>query len=140
MVVVIFGFTCASLILHTSINDWMESPGKVKQNTHARNITIIMTPKLSHPQVTINSFSVPVTELPFPAITICKSGSGDAGDYVRAIYNNFQFKCNSPASCESRKLLGDHFYGYANKEFLQRKVLLLSFCLNSLTFNSFLFV
>ena len=70
-------------------------------------------------QVSINSFSVPITDLPFPAITICKTSDGDPGDYVRAVYNNFLFKCNDTTSCESRKLLGDHFTAYANNEFLQ---------------------
>ena len=43
-------------------------------------------------EVGIESFTLPVTELPYPAITICKkNGLYDPGEYLRAVFNKFEY-------------------------------------------------
>ena len=49
----------------------------------------------------IKTFSMPVTEVEFPALTMCRPNL-DAGDYTRAIFNNLHFieECKG---CSSQK-------------------------------------
>ncbi len=64
------------------------------------------------PVVGIETFSFPVTDLHHPAITVCKSDRFDAGEYVRAVYDNFEYRCKGSrgsSSCGKRKLLQEHF-------------------------------
>ena len=65
-------------------------------------------------EVGIKSFSLPVTELNYPAITICKeNGFYDPGEYVRAIFNNFQYTYeDGDGSCETTALLRQHYKQY----------------------------
>ena len=62
----------------------------------------------------IKSFSLPVTKLNYPALTICKkNGFYDPGEYVRAIFNNFQYTYkDGDGSCEATALLRHHFKQY----------------------------
>ena len=60
-------------------------------------------------EVSIATFSFPATELPFPAITICKEHKFDVGEYVRAVFDNFQFSCPDNATCAESKLLREHY-------------------------------
>jgi hypothetical protein len=44
--------------------------------------------------VSIQTFSLPAITLRYPAITICKRHNLDVGQYIRAIYNNFESVCS----------------------------------------------
>ena len=62
--------------------------------------------------VAIETFSTPATELPFPAVTVCRKRKYDVGEYLRAVYNNFEFACEKArhsASCQRTELLRSHF-------------------------------
>ena len=65
-------------------------------------------------EVGIKSFSLPVTKLTYPAITICKkNGFYDPGEYLRAIFNNFQYTYqDGDGSCEATSLLREHYKQY----------------------------
>ena len=39
----------------------------------------------------IESFSKPVTDVPFPSITLCNEQGLDTGEYVRNVFNNLAF-------------------------------------------------
>ena len=81
----------ASSMLYSAIADWIEKP------------TV----------VTIETFTLPATSVAYPAITICKDGTNfDSGDYVRAVFDNFQSTCDSDASCAEIELLRSHFQDY----------------------------
>ena len=43
-------------------------------------------------RVAIATFAMPATEVPSPAITVCNPSGFDIGEYVRAIYDNFQYR------------------------------------------------
>ncbi len=58
----------------------------------------------------IDSFSLPVTDLYYPAVTVCKRSPYDVGEYLRAIYDNFQMDC-CRTSEDNTKLLREHFPG-----------------------------
>ncbi len=42
--VVLFGFTCASLIIHTAITDWIEYPGTTGIDTFAKVYLMYLNP------------------------------------------------------------------------------------------------
>ncbi len=42
----------------------------------------------------IDSFSHPAVDLPYPAISICKSSKYDASEYLRAVFDNFEYTCD----------------------------------------------
>ena len=89
--IVLAGLCVASEMLYSAITDWIENP------------TI----------VTIETFTLPATNVTYPAITICKDGTNyDSGDYVRAVFDNFQSTCDSDASCAEIELLRSHFQDY----------------------------
>ena len=91
VVIVIAGLWAASDMLYSAVTDWIDKP------------TI----------VTIDTFTLPATNVTYPAITICKDTTNfDSGDYVRAVFDNFQSTCNSDASCAEIDLLRSHFKDY----------------------------
>ena len=107
IVIVIIGFTAGAIIVSKAIISWNEKPKKVE----------------------ISSFSEPVTKLIYPAITVCKPNAFDSGEYVRAVFNNFQYKvdkseteyldyilnvandvnCNDTFVCDTTELLRKHY-------------------------------
>ena len=54
---------------------------------------------------TIKTFSMPVTEVEYPALTFCRPNL-DAGDYTRAVFNNLHFveECQDCPSQKADKL------------------------------------
>ena len=54
---------------------------------------------------TIKTFSMPVTEVEYPALTFCRPNL-DAGDYTRAVFNNLHFvdECKDCSSQKGDKL------------------------------------
>ena len=68
---------------------------------------------------TINALGIPITSLDHPAITICKpNGIYDVGEYLRAVFNNFQFSCKSDKeseSCQAVNLLRSHYTAYSDR-------------------------
>ena len=65
-----------------------------------------------HLEVVIDSFTLPVTDLPYPAITICKrKGLYDPGEYLRAVFNQFKYAYQKDAggSCDETALLRKHY-------------------------------
>ena len=45
---------------------------------------------INHPsEVTIETFSLPATSLPFPAISVCKTHKYDPGEYLRTVFDSF---------------------------------------------------
>ncbi len=78
----------AGVILNASISGWINTPTEVK----------------------IDTFSLPATSLPYPAITFCKRNKFDAGDYLRAVFDNFQFYCGLvDGDCKETELLRSHY-------------------------------
>ena len=70
----VLNFTFAALILRSAISDWIHSPGGF----------------------VISTFSLPATDLAYPAITtVCKAQKYDIGEYLRAVYDNFEFACEA---------------------------------------------
>ena len=63
--------------------------------------------------MSIETFSFPATELAYPAITVCKRQKYDMGEYLRAVFDNFEYSCNGSVadsmSCVDSMLLRDHF-------------------------------
>ncbi len=54
----------------------------------------------------IDKFSLPATDLPHPAITVCKNGGRyDVGEYLRAVFDNFDYRC--PTDGRGRCAPGD---------------------------------
>ena len=89
--VVIAGLYAASDMLYSAVTEWIDKP------------TIL----------TIDTMTFPATNVAYPAITICKDPTNfDSGDYVRAVFDNFQSSCNSDASCAEIELLRSHFRDY----------------------------
>ena len=64
--------------------------------------------------VGILTHSLEVTELDYPSITICKEkGLYDPGEYIRPIFNQFQYACsNGDSSCNKTELLREHYQEY----------------------------
>ena len=85
-----------SYFIKTAIEDWNNNPT----------------------QTTINALGIPITSLDHPAITICKpNGIYDVGEYLRAVFNNFQFTCKSEKdseSCKAVNLLRSHYTAYSD--------------------------
>ena len=56
------------------------------------------------------TFSMPATDLPYPAITVCNKNGHDVGEYLRAVFDNFEYSCKDPnLDCEKSQLLRSHF-------------------------------
>ena len=65
----------------------------------------------------IESFTLSVTELPYPAITICKKkGLYDPGEYLRAVFNQFQYayRKNDKGSCIDTATLRSHYRNFVS--------------------------
>ena len=66
-------------------------------------------------EVGIESFTLPVTDLPYPAITICKkNGLYDPGEYLRAVFNQFKYayQKDNEGSCNETALLRSHYRNF----------------------------
>lgn len=90
IVIVACGFTFASIMVHSAVTHWSNNPSSVA----------------------IKTFSKPANELPFPAITICNEHAFDVGQYLRAVFDNFQYSCDKGYNCHRTELLRSHFPGY----------------------------
>ncbi len=64
--------------------------------------------------MSIATFSYPATNLTFPSITLCKNNGYDIGEYLRAIYDNFQFACDDEEGCERTERLREDFPAFAS--------------------------
>ena len=55
-----------------------------------------------------------MTKLDYPAITICKEkGLYDPGEYIRPVFNQFQFACSyGDKLCDETALLKDHYQNF----------------------------
>jgi hypothetical protein len=99
VVTVMIGAACSTLFCKTAIHDWITSPA----------------------QTTINALGIPISQMRHPAITVCKENSiYDVGEYIRAVFNNFQFACNesiSSESCQSTTMLRNHYSKYTKVYF-----------------------
>ena len=65
----------------------------------------------------IESFTLSVTELPYPAITICKKkGLYDPGEYLRAVFNQFQYayRKDDKGSCIDTATLRSHYRNFVS--------------------------
>ena len=95
--VVLLCFTGSSYFIKTALEDWNNNPT----------------------QTTINALGIPITSLDHPAITICKpNGIYDIGEYLRAVFNNFQFTCKSEKdseSCQAVNLLRSQYSAYSDQ-------------------------
>ena len=68
-------------------------------------------------EVGIERFTLPVTELPYPAITICKkNGLYDPGEYLRAVFNQFQYayRKDDEGSCNETASLRSHYRNFVS--------------------------
>ena len=65
-------------------------------------------------KVAIKTFSKPAREVPYPAITICNPNGYDVGQYIRAVFDNFEFSCES-GKCEKSRLLRTDFPGLSSE-------------------------
>ena len=94
--VVVLCFAGSSFFVKTAIDDWRDNPI----------------------QTTVNALGIPIATLNHPAVTICKpNGIYDVGEYLRAVFDNFQFSCQSDTdsdSCQAANLLRDHYSTYSN--------------------------
>ena len=101
--IVIICFMGSSYLVKTAIKEWSQNP--------------MVT--------TINTRRNPVTSLVHPAVTICKAnGIYDVGEYLRAVFDNFQLACESSLeseSCKATKTLRRHYSSYFNVEQDERK-------------------
>ena len=62
--------------------------------------------------MTIETFSHPATKLEYPAITVCKKGSYNVDEYVRAVFDNFAVICQDDESCSDTEPLRADFSSY----------------------------
>ena len=68
-------------------------------------------------EVGIETFTLSVTELPYPAITICKkNGLYDPGEYLRAVFNQFKYayRKDDEGSCDETALLRSHYRNFVS--------------------------
>ena len=105
------GFACALMLVRSAVHDWIENPtGKHK----VVNLFESFSSHIKFIEVGIETFSLPVTELTYPAITICKRGKfHDPGTYIRTVFNNFQYSCHvGDDSCNKTAFLRRHYRHY----------------------------
>ena len=89
--IVCTGFASAFTLVSSAIRHWIEVPSKVA----------------------ITTFSMPATQVHYPAITICNQNGNDVGEYLRAVFDNFQYACTEHSGdCERTQLLRSHFPAY----------------------------
>ena len=61
---------------------------------------------------------MPATDLPYPAITICNKNGYDVGEYLRAVFDNFEYSCKD-GDCEKSSLLRSHFPEYSSHKYIE---------------------
>ncbi len=66
----------------------------------------------------IVSFSSPATDLPYPAITICKRNKYDTSEYLRAVFDNYQYAstCKGSVECPDTDALRNAFGFYVHTD------------------------
>ena len=80
-------------------------------------------------KVAIKTYSLPAREVPYPAITICNPNGYDVGEYIRAVFDNFEFSCESGSDhCEKSRLLRADYPGFSNQSHSGGMVIPLSLC------------
>lgn len=91
--IVAFGFSTAYLLVQSVTSHWIHNPTSVA----------------------IKTLSKPANEVPYPAITICNENGFDIGQYIRAVFDNFEYTCSKGDrhDCGKTELLRSHFPGYA---------------------------
>ena len=72
--------------------------------------------------MTLDNFSAAPSDLAMPAITVCKGSKYDVGEYVRAVYDNFEYACKWDKDAESNdctksELLREHFKALTTDRF-----------------------
>ena len=87
VVVVLFLFTSGALLVNESMTHWGDNPKAVE----------------------ITTFSKKAAELHHPAITICSPNGHDVGEYLRAVFDNFEY-----SNLSASEKLREHFPGYGN--------------------------
>ena len=126
------GFICAFLLVTSSVNEWINNPTGIRRMSfNLAKIIILLTIFL---EVEISTFSLPVTTLQYPAITICKeNGFYDVGEYIRLVFNQFRYVCiQGNESCNDTALLKNHYHNFIGAS---TKILLEK--LPSIMFSSF---
>ena len=111
VLVVIIGFICASLIISTAIEGWLDEPGVTLIKTFSKvcdyNFYICIAVKsicfrcfmcISLRQITCAI--QPVTEVALPSLTFCEDHGPDTGEYVRNVFNNLAYEGNE-GNCSS---------------------------------------
>ena len=91
--IVLTGFVTGILMVSATVGHWFDFPTKMA----------------------IASHSMPATKVPYPSITICNPKGYDASEYLRAVFDNFQYSCGditNPTGCEQSKTLRSHFPAY----------------------------
>ena len=93
MVVVLIGLLVGLVIVSGTLKNWSDNPEKVA----------------------IKTFSQPAREVPYPAITICNPKGYDVGEYIRAIFDNFEFSCEKGKCDSSPGSLRADFPGFSSE-------------------------
>ncbi len=74
-------------------------------------------------EVILDNFSSAPTDLAMPAITVCKSSKYDVGEYLRAVFDNFEYACEwnektmRENNCTGSGLLRKHFKALTTDRF-----------------------
>ncbi len=81
-------------MVHNAIRNWIASPT----------------------EVAIATFSLPATRLAYPAVTVCRRGRHDVGEYIRAVFDNFEFACDEDVagSCNASDRIRKEYWKYAS--------------------------
>ena len=87
--VVMSGFVIASTMVSSVITHW---------NNHPTDVAV-------------KTFSMPAGGVEYPAITICNQNGYDTTEYLRAVFDNFQYACDGE-DCKDSELLRSHFRTY----------------------------
>ena len=89
--IVLIGFATALISVSAAITQWIRFPTQMAIATH----------------------SMPATEVPYPAVTVCNPNGYDAGEYLRAVFDNFQYSCEEGSTdCGKSGMLRSHFPAY----------------------------
>ena len=93
VVVVFIGLLLGLVMVSAALKNWSDNPEKVA----------------------IKTFSKPAREVPYPAITICNPKGYDVGEYIRAIFDNFEFSCEKGKCDSSPGSLRADFPGFSSE-------------------------
>ena len=85
--VVLFFFTSGAAMVNEAVTHWSVNPDVVE----------------------ITSFSKKATDLIHPAITICNPNGYDVGEYLRAVFDNFEY-----SNIDASETLRSHFPGFSD--------------------------